>query len=102
MGSHLGYRRSRDRTLTEGGDDCRGFGKYGPVEFGIPGEEVIRTNIQLEGQIGSRGRVLIWNQGGWNGGEPPIQTLSTNTGFSTKQVCGYSDTAARVAGDFDD
>ncbi|MGH7148868.1 MAG: hypothetical protein ACREIJ_13345 [Nitrospiraceae bacterium] len=90
-----------DRTFTQGGD-CKGFDKYGPEEFGIPGEEVIRTNIQLEGQIGSRGRVLIWNQGGWNGGAPPIQTLSTNTGFFTKQVCGYSGTAVRVGGTFDD
>ncbi len=95
------YQVNRDRTFAQGGD-CRGFDKYGPEEFQIPGEEVTRTNIQWEGQVGLSGRILIWNQGGWNGGTPPIQTLSTNTGFSTKQVCGYTGTAVRVGGAFDD
>ena len=95
------YTVNRDRTFAQGGD-CKGFDKFGPVEFRIPGEEVTRTNIQWEGQIGSRGRVLIWNQGGWNGGAPPIQTVTTDTGFSTKQICGYTGTAVRVGGAFDD
>ena len=90
------YKVNQDRTFTQGGD-CRGFDKYGPEEFGIPGEEVIRTNIQLEGQIGSRGQVLIWNQVA-----PTIETLTTSTGFFTKQVCGYSGTAVRAGRDSDD
>ena len=59
--------------------------------FGIPGEEVDVTNIRLEGQIGFNGLVLTWNQVA-----PTIETLSTNTGFTTKQVCGYSGTAVRI------
>ena len=73
------YTVNRDRTFTQGGD-CSGFDKYGSVAFGIPGEEV-----------------LIWNQVA-----PTIETLTTNIGFSTKQVCGYSGTAVRVGRDSDD
>jgi hypothetical protein len=89
------YKVNRDRTFTQGGD-CRGVDKYGPVALGIPGEEVLNTGIKLEGQIGARGQVLIWNQVA-----PTIETLTTNTGFSTKQVCGYSGTAVRVGRDDD-
>jgi hypothetical protein len=88
------YTMNRDGTFTQGGD-CTGFDKYGPVEFGIPGEKVIITNIKWEGQIGSGGAVLIWNQVA-----PTIETLTTDTGFSTKQVCGYSGTAVRVGSTF--
>ena len=83
-----------NRTFTQGGD-CRGFDRTGPVLFGIPGEQVDITNTRLEGQIGSNGLVLIWN-----GVAPTIETLSTNTGFTTKRVCGYSGTAVRVGGTF--
>ena len=76
--------------FTQGGD-CRGFDRTGPVQFGIPGEQVDVTNIRLEGQIGSNGLVLIWN-----GVAPTIETLTTSTGFSTKRVCGYSGTAVRI------
>ena len=89
------YTMQGNRTFTQGGD-CRGFDKYGPVAFGIPGEEVFVTGIKLEGQIGSRGQVLIWNQVA-----PTIETLTTSTGFSTKQVCGYTGTAVRAGLDDD-
>ena len=69
----------------------QGFDRTGPVLFGIPGEQVDITNTRLEGQIGSDGLVLIWN-----GVAPTIETLSTNTGFNTKRVCGYSGTAVRI------
>jgi hypothetical protein len=84
------YKVKQDGTFTQGGD-CRGVDKYGPVAFGIPGEEVVITDIKLEGQIGPRGEVLIWNQVA-----PTIETLTASTGFSTKQLCGYSGTAVRI------
>ena len=84
------YTVNGNRTFTQGGD-CKGFDRTGPVLFGIPGEEVDVTNIRLEGQIGFNGLVLTWNQVA-----PTIETLSTNTGFTTKQVCGYSGTAVRI------
>lgn len=84
------YKVHGNGKFTQGGD-CRGFDRTGPVQFGIPGEQVDITNIRLEGQIGSNGLVLIWN-----GVAPTIETLTTNTGFSTKQVCGYSGTAVRI------
>jgi hypothetical protein len=86
------YTVNRDRTFTQGDGDCLGFDKYGPVEFGIPGEEVLITNMRWEGQIGVGGQVLIFN----NQVEPSIDTLTTNTGFTTKQVCGYTGTAVRI------
>jgi hypothetical protein len=79
-----------NRTFTQGGD-CRGYDRTGPVLFGIPGERVDINNTRLEGQIGSNGLVLIWN-----GVAPTIETLSTDTGFTTKRVCGYSGTAVRI------
>lgn len=86
------YRVSGDRTFTQGDGDCRGFDKYGPVEFGIPGEEVLITNVRWEGQIGVGGQMLIFNQQA----EPAIETLTTNTGFITQRVCGYTGTAVRI------
>ena len=76
--------------FTQGGN-CTGFDRTGPVQFGIPDEQVDVTNIRLEGQIGSNGLVLIWN-----GVAPTIETLTTNRGFTTKRVCGYSGTAVRI------
>ena len=94
------YKVRGNGKFTQGGD-CRGFDRTGPVQFGIPGEQVDITNIRLEGQIGSNGLVLIWN-----GVAPTIETLSaTQNGvvvFTTKQVCGYTGTAVRVGGAFDD
>ena len=88
------YKVHANGKFTQGGD-CRGFDRTGPVQFGIPGEQVDITNIRLEGQIGSNGLVLIWN-----GVAPTIETLSaTQNGvvvFTTKQVCGYSGTAVRI------
>jgi hypothetical protein len=89
---------NRDRTFTQGDGDCLGFDKYGPVEFGIPGEEVLITNMRWEDQIGVGGQVLIFN----NQVEPSIDTLTTNTGFTTKQVCGYTGTAVRIGGKHQD
>ena len=84
------YTVNRDQTFTQGGD-CRGFDRTGPVLFGIPDEQVDITNTRLEGQIGTGGLILIWN-----GVAPTIEPLSTNTGFTTKRVCGYSGTAVRI------
>lgn len=88
------YKVRGNGKFTQGGD-CRGFDRTGPVQFGIPGEQVDITNIRLEGQIGSNGLVLIWN-----GVAPTIETLSvTQHGVvvvTTKQVCGYSGTAVRI------
>ena len=84
------YKVRGNGKFTQGGD-CRGFDRTGPVQFGIPGEQVDITDIRLEGQIGSNGLVLIWN-----GVAPTIETLSTDTGFTTKQVCGYTGTAVRI------
>jgi hypothetical protein len=86
------YTVNRDRTFTQGDGDCLGFDKYGPVEFGIPGEEVLLTNMRWEGQIGVGGQVLIF----YNQVEPSIETLTTSTNFTTKQVCGYTGTAVRI------
>jgi hypothetical protein len=86
------YKVNRDGTFTQGDGDCLGFDKYGPVEFRIPGEEVLITNMRWEGQIGVGGHVLIF----YNQVEPSIETLTTNTNFTTKQVCGYTGTAVRI------
>jgi hypothetical protein len=87
------YKVHGNRTFTQGGD-CRGFDRTGPELFGIPGEQVDITNTRLEGQIGAGGLILIWN-----GVAPTIETLSTDRGFTTKRVCGYSGTAVRVGRD---
>ena len=86
------YRVNGDRTFTQGDGDCLGFDKYGPVEFGIPGEQVTITNMRWEGQIGAGGQTLIFNQQV----EPAIETLTTSTGFTTQRVCGYTGTAVRI------
>ena len=86
------YTVNRDRTFTQGDGNCLGFDKYGPVEFGIPGEQVVVTNMRWEGQIGVGGQMLIFNQQV----EPSIETLTTNTGFTTQRVCGYTGTAVRI------
>ena len=86
------YRVNGDRTFTQGDGDCVGVDKYGPEEFGIPGEQVTITNMRWEGQIGAGGQTLIFNQQV----EPAIETLTTNTGFTTQRVCGYTGTAVRI------
>jgi hypothetical protein len=86
------YRVNGDRRFTQGDGDCQGFDKYGPEEFGIPGEQVRITNMRWEGQIGVGGEMLIFNQQV----EPAIETLTTNTGFTTQRVCGYTGTAVRI------
>ena len=66
-----------------------------PVEapkLGNSVEEVLITNMRWEGQIGVGGQVLIFH----NQAEPSIETLSTNTGFTTQQVCGYTGTAVPI------
>ena len=88
------YKVRGNGKFTQGGD-CRGFDRTGPLQFGIPGEQVDITNTRLEGQIGSNGLVLIWN-----GVAPTIETVSvTQNGvvvLTAKQVCGYSGTAVRI------
>ena len=85
------YRVNPDRSFIQGGD-CIGLDKIGPIAFGIPGEEVKISNIQLEGQIGVGGQVLIWNQV-----EPTVQTLEViNTPLSNKSICAYHGTAVRI------
>jgi hypothetical protein len=86
------YRVNGDRTFTQGDGDCQGFDKYGPEEFGIPGEQVTITNMRWEGQIGVGGQMLLFNQQV----EPAIETLTTNTGFTTQRICGYTGTAVRI------
>lgn len=93
------YRVNPDGSFTQGGD-CIGFDRIGPRAFDIPGEQIRISNIQLEGQIGVGGQVLIWNQV-----EPTVQTLEIINRpfqFSNKSICAYHGTAVRIRGKHQD
>ncbi|MCG3774201.1 MAG: hypothetical protein JW395_1018 [Nitrospira sp.] len=88
------YRVNPDGSFTQGGN-CIGFDRIGPRAFDIPDEQIRISNIQLEGQIGVGGQVLIWNQV-----EPTVQTLEILNRpfqFSNKSICAYHGTAVRVS-----